>query len=750
MTRNLSRGRRRQGMTAAAIVVSTALGLPAMPTALGQPTAAPLEAGAPRPFAIPPLPLADALARFGRQTGIPVSARGDLVRGLNSPGAVGTMAPEAALARLLDGTGLTFRRAADGTLLIAPQPPAAGPVTVLEAVRIQGRSPGDPHAGAADRARSIEIDRADLERRNPSSLKGVFAGEASVSVGGAQPMAQKVYVQGVEETNLAVTIDGTRQTNKIFHHSTTNLIDPSLLKRVRVDPGVAPADAGPGALAGAIAYETVSAGDLLAPGRTIGGFATAGFSSNGRTFTKGGALYARENGFEGLGYVQLGNGSDYRDGNGDKVSGTGADIGAFLGKAAYESGGGHRFEVSGEQVQDEAFRRFRPNIGRLTNRTEGERLYDMKRQNLAFNYSMPGASGLWDPKIVLGYGRTRLRVPEPYGSAAESASLSGKAQNTFHLSPGNTVTVGVDFYDDKVRYKDIEVRLRETATNIGAFAQARLTPVENLRLSFGLRGDQQWFKGVDGTEIDQAGISGNASAAYDVFRIVTLKAGYSRVFGGIPLGESFVFNPNWNYRLGMKAVESENLTAGFEVNHAGFTFGAGVFRSDFENARNESYGGGPHLTSDFRTQGYNLFAGYRWASGFVRLTFTDTDFEVAGKAGDSDAGQYLGTPIGQIFALEAAHRFQSIGLAVGGTLDAALEYDEFADQGLRKLDGYAVASLYAEYQPPAAEFVTLRAEVNNLFDATYADRATYGQEFANVVPLYEPGRSFVVRAKVTF
>lgn len=90
----------------------------------------------------------------------------------------------------------------------------------------------------------------------------------------------------MEETNLAVTIDGTRQTNKIFHHSTTNLIDPSLLKRVRVDPGVAPADAGPGALAGAIAYETVSAGDLLAPGRTIGGFATAGFSSNGRTFTR--------------------------------------------------------------------------------------------------------------------------------------------------------------------------------------------------------------------------------------------------------------------------------------------------------------------------------------------------------------------------------------------------------------------------------------------------------------------------------
>lgn len=59
-------------------------------------------------------------------------------------------------------------------------------------------------------------------------------------------MSQKVYVHGIEETSLAVTMDGGRQNNKVFHHNGTNLIDPGLLKAVSVDAGVAPADAGPG------------------------------------------------------------------------------------------------------------------------------------------------------------------------------------------------------------------------------------------------------------------------------------------------------------------------------------------------------------------------------------------------------------------------------------------------------------------------------------------------------------------------
>ena len=40
--------------------------------------------------------------------------------------------------------------------------------------------------------------------------------------------------------------------------------------------------------------------------------------------------------------------------------------------------------------------------------------------------------------------------------------------------------------------------------------------------------------------------------------------------------------------------------------------------------------------------------------------------------------------------------------------------------------------------------------MKNIFDETYADRATYGQEFGEVKPLYQPGRSFVLSLRATF
>ena len=88
-------------------------------------------------------------------------------------------------------------------------------------------------------------------------------------------------------------------------------------------------------------------------------------------------------------------------------------------------------------------------------------------------------------------------------------------------------------------------------------------------------------------------------------------------------------------------------------------------------------------------------------------------------------------------------------MRVGGTIDKSLKNAKVAsDTG--PLPGYTVVSLYTEYQPAELEFLTLRLELNNLFDETYADRATYGQEFTNVRPLYEPGRSVMLMAKAKF
>ncbi|WP_415885682.1 TonB-dependent receptor plug domain-containing protein [Neptuniibacter sp. QD37_6] len=82
--------------------------------------------------------------------------------------------------------------------------------------------------GVASDVGETRIGLEELQRLNPNDLQDVFRNTPSVEVGSSIAASQKVYVNGVEETNLAVTIDGARQNNKLFHHSATNIIDPEL------------------------------------------------------------------------------------------------------------------------------------------------------------------------------------------------------------------------------------------------------------------------------------------------------------------------------------------------------------------------------------------------------------------------------------------------------------------------------------------------------------------------------------------
>jgi hemoglobin/transferrin/lactoferrin receptor protein len=701
-----------------------------------------------RRFDIPAQQLSDALAQFGQQAGIQVSVHGDLVSGHATQGVSGTMTPRAALSSLLDGTGLVFNIGESGAVIVDAS--AAGPdATLLDPILVEGAGGGK--AAAADAAGSLTVGYEDMRRRNPQDVRDVFAGESSVSVGGNVPLSQKVYVNGVEETNLAVSIDGARQNNKIFHHNGTNLIDPSLLKAVRVDPGVAPADAGPAALGGSIAYETVDVDDVLAPDRSLGGFATASFDTNGTTVTNGNAAYGRLEGFEGLGYFKWGEGDDYEDGNGEDVAGSGTDLRTFLLKGAYESDTGHRFELSGERVRDRADRPYRANMRDLVGRPDPDtRLYGLTRLNVTASYSTPDATGLWDPNVVIGYSDSDLEVPEPYGSEAGTGSVSAKFENDFNLGPRDIVTAGLDYYDDTAEYDDDFDTMEEKARNVGLYAQARLNPFDPFNVSFGGRADRQWFEGTDGTEIDSFGVSGNVSGTYDVTDFLRLRAGYSNVWGGVALAENFIMNPTWDYSDDIDPVRAQNVTAGFDVEYEGFTFGAGIFRGYFTDVRAATYGGGPGLTTDFDTEGYELSAGYTWGPGFVRATFTDSEITVGGAPASSYDTQYLGAPLGRILAFEAAHRFDSIGLAFGGDLEMAFENTSTADAGGEPLQAYEVVNLYAEYQPEPLPFLSLRAEVNNLFDEAYADRASYGQDFTTVQPLLEPGRSFLFTLRAQF
>lgn len=593
----------------------------------------------------------------------------------------------------------------------------------------------DPHFGAADRATSMYATGMEIERARTGDLKDLFSGIASVSVGGALPLAQKIYVNGVDMLNLGVTIDGTAQNNRAFHHVSANAIDPGLLKQVRADATISPADAGPYALAGSVVFETVDPEDILDPGVPFGGNVRLGHADNGGTAQGALTLAGQSGGFSWLAYGKRATGEDYDSGSGQRMLGTRADLTSTLLKLAYEDETGHRVELSGQRLRDSSLRQFRANFGSFGGDDSVLRVYDTTRESYSLHYENTLADGIWDPEIHLGYSESDIVVPEPWDSNGLSGTWSARVQNRFNIGAEDSIVAGIDWQRRFGEYSspDFDSYLREESHNLGIFAQARLQVTPQARLSAGLRADRQRFEGVDGSKNTHSGVSGNASLTYALSDRLTLRGGMSSIFGGVDIEDNYTFLPDWTY-AGLHAARAHNATIGLDWQADQLKLGGEVFVTRIDDAR----GGVGNF--DFESRGFNLGAEYGWDTGSARFTLSHSDVQVDGADADGYEALDFGAPLGTVLALEMEQQTPWQGLRLGGTVEAALDYrmPESAD---RDLSGYAVLNLFAEYVPPQYHNVTIRAEINNLFDRDYADRATYGGEFDVVGTLKEPGRT---------
>ncbi|MFY0617487.1 TonB-dependent receptor plug domain-containing protein [Shimia sp.] len=618
----------------------------------------------------------------------------------------------------------------------------------LDTITIEAQ---DEQEGAADRATAVYVSGAELERARSGSVKDLFAGLANVSVGGAIPMAQKIFVNGVDMLNLTVQMDGILQNNRAFHHVSANVFDPGMLKFVRADPGIAAADTGPNAVAGAVIMETVDAADILTEGRSIGGDARLSFDSNGSTIGASATVAATSGNFEVLGYLRTSQGDDYKDGNGDIVEGTAANFESGLLKFAFDDHDQHRVEFSAQRINDSDMRPYRANIGDVPGRTPAPtRLYDTQRNNYSLRYEDTRNQGNWDPEVVIGFSESLVNVPDPFASEGDSSTLSGKVQNTFHLSPTNTIVAGVDFYDRQSTYRGTgSTTLTEKADNIGVFAQARFELGANWEISTGFRYDWQGFEGLDAASNSASsksvnGASGNLSVRYHINEALSVRAGASNVFGGIQLEDNYLFElPAWDYS-NLEASRANNYTLGFDWGNVRTKVGGEVFLTQIDNVRS----GGDNF--DFESKGWNLGLTHGWTNGSLRISLAHSEVERDGIGYGSWYLQDYGAPLGTVAALQVQQYLPQQNLLIGGGIDMALDYDKALVDSDVTLPGYTVFNVFAEYTPKTMENLTLRASINNLFDTQYADRATYGQDYSTVVPLAESGRSVMIEAIARF
>jgi len=597
---------------------------------------------------------------------------------------------------------------------------------------------------------NTEVTEDQIEDRNPSTVKDVFAGESSVTAGGGAAIAQKVFVNGIEESLLSVTIDGARQNKSAFHHTGNVLLDPTLLKQVEITRGLAPADAGPGGLGGSIAYETKDARDLLEPGDNFGGLVTLGTTTNGTDLRSTLTLFGQGGGFEYLLSAARETGGEYEDGDGDTVPGTEPDLTSYVGKFAYTTAAGKRFSFSASKTEDEGDRAaqrgfIRPDFAGIVG-TDSELVEGYaRRESYTLTYTDEQPEGWFAPTLQLSYNEQEVDVVGAWG---ENTSLSGTFKNEWQLGNG-TLTAGFDFFDEKAEGNNLDGNGgEETLRNLGLFAQARQDLNSRISVSYGLRFDMQDFEGADGSEFDGEGVSANGAVDIVLTDTLTLNAGLASTWGGYELGEAAIINytHDWSYD-GLTTSRATSARLGLRYASGPWAVSGAVFQTDIDdlNAVLPSPGDSRGAVTDLTSKGFDGSISWTGETAFAALKYTYADVELDGDTIGSTA-YYYGRPVGHIFGLEGGWDVTD-QWRLGGTAEIALENTDTDID----LPGYEVLNVYAAYTPQQMEGFELRLDIRNLLDETYASRSSDGIDYTGrVVPLNEPGRTVGLTARWFF
>lgn len=603
------------------------------------------------------------------------------------------------------------------------------------------------------------VTEEDLQALQPADVSDLFSRESSVSVSGGGGPSKRVHVLGMEQSNLAVTVDGVPQTSTSWHHTGSNVIDPAFLKRVEVEAGAAAADAGFAAAAGALRYETVGARDLLEPGQTVGGRASLGYGTNGRGFTESLAGYGQSGGFDWFVMAHHADGKDYRNGDGDTIRGTRPAAENLLAKFGYEFGD-HRIELGYERSRDEADRLIKMNLGLADDELHP---LEVKRDTVKLTYTSVAPTDQWDPLAQVyfsqnDYWRNNYATRTNGNMHLKEDLFGGKLQNTVTLGAGK-ITAGVDFAQHDYstdNYGNNDRRYRDfSTTQIGIYGQGRFEFANGFSLSTGARFDAHRFTDWDGERFSDTGASANATLTYRVNDNLEFFAGASRTYLGYVIGDygyihardnAFYTDPDFS------TGKAENVKVGANFGADNWKGGITFFDTKINDiALYDS----TVLTNDpdeRRSKGFTLNASYDFANTRVGATFTKADVTSGGQDALPNSGTFM--PIGDMATLYVDHDLAAYNARVGASVEwAGSVSDAYAtENGFYDQDSYTVVNAYAEWTPATYDTLSVRLGVDNLFDENYYERSSYAASSARggIEPVYAPGRTVTLSAALKF
>lgn len=629
------------------------------------------------------------------------------------------------------------------------------------------------------------VTAAELEAYQANDLADVFRHTPSISVGGSLGIAQKVYVRGLEDKYVNVTVDGAPQASTLFHHIGRVNIDPALLKEVEVQAGAGEATSGAGAIGGAIRFRTQDVDDLLAADESFGGNVKGNyFSNDGEQYSA--TLYGRLNENWGvLAYYNDTQRDNFDDGDGDEVLATASDQNLAFFKISGTISDNQTLSLSYEGRDEEADFSARPNW----HVPVGTTLYasEAKRDTYIANYTLQ-QSELLNLEVTL-YDTEQSYNGGAYDWLAEISTVGLDVRNASQFG-NHTITYGVDYRKDEVTSDGVWAGTRyqaeEEGSVFGAYAQVHSQLTDQLLLSYGARYDDYENEQVpvagqttEPSKFDESDVSFNAGLSYQLTDAWVLGLGYAEAFRGKEIGDGFTFGDSPFGGSMVDDLDGEsvsNIEASAEYTGQDLRVKFAVFESEIDDVIfDQNYGA---VTYDnigtVESDGFEIEVAYSWndidlflgyshvnatlnpADGFYTQDFDSVDINAYKFRG-------LGTNRGDTWNLGLNYSPMAsvrTGITVTYVEDLKLDtlYQDF-DLGwlpstyeLEK-DSYTTVDLFAEWD--VSPNLVLNLAVINLFDKQYRDHSSVGDYsevpgYGVVAGPWEAGRDIRLSASYSF
>ncbi|KUM52053.1 TonB-dependent receptor domain-containing protein [Rheinheimera sp. EpRS3] len=596
----------------------------------------------------------------------------------------------------------------------------------------------------------------DWQKRQAQDLEDLFAEQAALSVGGGLGVAQKIYLNGIEDLLLNVSIDGAVQSGSMFHHIGRLTLEPELLRQVEVQAGPGDATQGAGALGGSIDFITKDASDLLLPGERFAGLAKAGYSSvnDGQKYNLTLAGMISDN------WGLIGSFSDVdsklmQDGAGIKQPGTAAEQQFGFAKLTGQLTEHQTVRFSFERATDDGLRAQRPNW----QVSSWNAVYPLQtvRSTSAVNYQFNPDSALVDVKLALFHSDTKLKQNARFGLYQGDIQNQGlDLRNSSRLGT-HQLEYGIDYRHEETGLTALEdptvPQDGEKARVIGVFLQDYWDITPRLRLNAGARFDDYKVDDANQQRLTSDGISPNLGLSWQQTTNWRLYGGYSSALRGRLTTNSFVLDSLSNSE-DLQAEEAHHWQLGSEWRQGNWQLNANLFQTDIDDAISEVSRVYQNI-GDVETKGYNVQLRYRLQDFSASASVNQARARLNGERMNGYDHGALGTTLGRTWVLRLEYALSDTLLTGWGSRAVEGEHDIPTSAGLVQQPGYAVHDVFVRWQPAMLNGLTLNLTVRNLLDKFYRDHATVADfghlpDFEGLAGLPEAGRDLRLEARWQF